>query len=107
MSGAFLPCEILYPLNSFPFPILLSPCQPLFYFLFLRVLLLYFKFFFNFENFIFVQLIKFTLHLQLLQTIGYIPHVIQCNFEPLLHPTDVPSSSHLYIAPPSLTTLDT
>ena len=33
-----------------------------------------------------MQFLKVTFHLQLLQNIGYIPSVIQYNFEPILHP---------------------
>ena len=48
---------------------------------------------FLFKNFKeFIQFLKVTVHLQLLQNIGYIPHVVQFILEPILY--SVVCSSH-------------
>ena len=36
--------------------------------------------------FVFYTILKVTFHLQLLQNIGYIPHVVQYILEPILYP---------------------
>ena len=43
----------------------------------------------------FIQFLKFTFHLQLLQNIGYIPRVVQYILESILHP--VVCASHFPI----------
>ena len=54
-------------------------------FLFLKIL----------KFFIFIQFLKVTFHLQLLQNIGYISRVVQYILEPIVHP--VVCTSHLPI----------
>lgn len=46
-----------------------------------------------------MQFLKVTFHLQLLQNIGYIPSVIQYNFEPILHPLVCPSHPTILLFP--------
>ena len=48
---------------------------------------------------IFIQFLKVTFHLQLLQNIGYIPHVVQHILEPILHPVACISHSLTSILP--------
>ena len=52
--------------------------------------------------FFLIQFLKFTLCLQLLQSIGYIPHVVQYMREPILHPISYTSHSSTLLSPPLL-----
>ena len=47
----------------------------------------------------FIQFLNVTFHLQLLQNIGYIPHVVQYILEPILHPLVCVSHSPTPILP--------
>ena len=47
-----------------------------------------------------MQFLKVTFHLQLLQNIGYIPHVIHYILEPVLHPTVCTAHALTPVAPP-------
>ena len=52
---------------------------------------------------IFYTILKVAFHLQLLQNIGYIPHVVQYILEPILHPivcTSQCPTSILPLSPP-------
>ena len=57
--------------------------------------------FYFFEVKFFMQFLKFTFHLQLLQSIGCIPCVVQYILEPVLHPIVCTPLSPTPISPPS------
>ena len=50
---------------------------------------------------LFIYLFMVTFHLQLLQNIGYIPHVVQYNLEPVFHPTACASHSSTPLPTPT------